>query len=397
MTLRVVDKATIAQLLEATKTVLDHIGRWQIDVSNGLPMPPEKSRELSQTYGSVRRIRDYLQRCVAAFPLPQEIELDEPDINLLATCAVHEVGVIESRLTGNVSIADRRWNEDKLRNLSRWAEDHATRPIERLPSPEALRNLTPFVRELVGRIRQRTAPRKEMGPNEVGGSRIIRGYQFHPGAPPRTPSSVPEAASPTQRAMATPAPAPEPAPAPAAAPAAPAPGAMPIGAGFASLGGYGGPQLGPSVALLDAGRLREPRLRSIAAMELVSFDRSYVAQDHRMAVIHLVAILEIAILDYALLHRQQLGLSGSPETWRLEEVLLQIVGERINTLDRAFIQHLFSVRAALRPALQLTNPMVVTPQTVVIAMDFVRRVLYEFGILAGSGMRPSNADAVAPA
>lgn len=130
---------------------------------------------------------------------------------------------------------------------------------------------------------------------------------------------------------------------------------------------------------LDPRKLHDPRVRSMLHLDLRAFDRALRGNDHRMCVVHLGSILEAACIDYALAHRRELALSGAPESWNLEVVVGSVLGGEISSMDRALLFHLNAARNLLRPAIQLSNPMVVTAGTQAELMNFVRRVLTLLG------------------
>ncbi|MEZ5964108.1 MAG: hypothetical protein R3F56_09710 [Planctomycetota bacterium] len=141
---------------------------------------------------------------------------------------------------------------------------------------------------------------------------------------------------------------------------------------------------------LDPRKLHDPRVRSILLLDLRAFDRALRANDHRMCVVHLGSILEAVCIDYALAHRRELSLSGAPETWNLESIVSAVVGGEISSMDRALLFHLNAARNLLRPAIQLSNPMVVTAGTQGELIQFVHRVLALMGFVSpGEGAPPT--------
>ena len=65
-----VEQELAAQLLEATKNVLDHLSRWKFEAHDrGEDVP----REVARTFGKVRPLRDYLKRCASSY---QAVDLD---------------------------------------------------------------------------------------------------------------------------------------------------------------------------------------------------------------------------------------------------------------------------------------------------------------------------------
>lgn len=140
-------------------------------------------------------------------------------------------------------------------------------------------------------------------------------------------------------------------------------------------------QPGPAFDL-DARKLHDPRVRALLVLDLRAFERAFRANDHRLCVLHLGSILEAACIDYALSHRRELALNGAPETWNLEVVVRRVLGDEISSMDRALLFHLGAARNLLRPAIQLSNPMVVTAATQGELTQFVRRVLTAMGYMS---------------
>jgi hypothetical protein len=130
---------------------------------------------------------------------------------------------------------------------------------------------------------------------------------------------------------------------------------------------------------LEPRKLHDPRVRGLMLLDLRGYERALRANDHRMCVVHLGSVLEASCIDYALAHRRDLALNGAPETWNLEVVVRRVLGEDISSMDRALLFHLAAARNLLRPAIQLSNPMVVTAATQAELTQFVRRVLTAMG------------------
>ncbi|MEM7199538.1 MAG: hypothetical protein AAF628_04690 [Planctomycetota bacterium] len=378
---RDVEKVVAAQFLESTKEVLDHLSRWKISLNERSEEAPEG---LASTYGKVRRLRDYLQRCVAAYPNPVSLDLSEEDENLLVSCAVHALGVVELELrdSDEDDRGQRPWLEEKRRNLSQWAVKIANRPVERIPSPEAMRLNTETVRSVVAMILRSTndasapvgsktpffgagpgkaavEPPQALAPQPPSGSLLGGGGSSGGGLEPR--------------------------------PVAPSSPARGLPAAFGGAGGRlpGDPPAPAAQAnasapsLLDARRVRDPRLRSMLAMDLRALERAQEAHDHRLAMVHLSSILEAAVMDYALPRYKQLGIKGPPETWKVEDIVLVAMGDRLGSMDRAYLFQVVAGRNLVRPGIQLHAPMVVTSSSLDQSLEFVKRVLVDMGY-AGS-------------
>src|SRR5688572_28728297 len=155
---RPLEKADVAQLLEATKCYLDHVRRWQMDASEGRRVP-QVPRELTSLYGSVRRLKDHLQRIISAFPLPESLDLDTDDLDLLCGCAVHYVGQLESRDLSDLRLppSERHWLTDRVRIIAAWIDRHASPAFDRLPCHDPVQFATSTAKEVLGRARTRRA------------------------------------------------------------------------------------------------------------------------------------------------------------------------------------------------------------------------------------------------
>ena len=121
MVQRQIEKVVAAQLLEATKGVLDHLSQWQNHLNQtGEQGPPG----MSQTYGSVRRLRDSLQRlAVSSYTREVPINFGTDEENLLVSCAVHHVGCLDLSLQGANNPQDTAWMEAARQSLSNCARE----------------------------------------------------------------------------------------------------------------------------------------------------------------------------------------------------------------------------------------------------------------------------------
>ena len=141
--------------------------------------------------------------------------------------------------------------------------------------------------------------------------------------------------------------------------------------------------VGPPI--LDSHKLRDPRLRTLARLDLLSYERSLAGQEHRLAAVLLGSILESAVLDHAIPRRAELGLVGTPDTWNPVDVLAKVMGEQFNPKDRSLAYHAFSARNLLRPSLQIVTPMVVTQASLQRLQEFAQRALHSMGYCATDG------------
>jgi hypothetical protein len=131
--------------------------------------------------------------------------------------------------------------------------------------------------------------------------------------------------------------------------------------------------------LLDPKRMRDPRLRSLIALDQRALERAMAADDHRIAAVHLASIVEAVTIDHAMARQQELRLTGNADSWNPQEVLLRILGSGCTPADRAAVHQLFSAYNLIRPVTQMNAPMVVTPASFKRQLAFVSQLLREMG------------------
>jgi hypothetical protein len=393
-----VKKVVAVCFLEAVKMTLDHIGAYRLELSQqGVPGSPD----LPRTYGEVRRLRDYLQRCVSAFQELVDLDLPPADAGLLVACCRRSVEAMDLRLSEQAVTPDERaWLQRKRQVVSDWAVELADKPLLELPlkkmtpvASDAVRALTTRLQNKVfGDVRERA---KIVAPNTAGPSMTAGLQSFGD----QLRAIDPADSDPGSDALAS-----------------AARGTMPggrQGGGAFGLGrdtlamspetadqgaGRGRPTGAPmpettaqvgATMLFEPSKLRDPRLRSLAGMDAHTYERLAEVGDHRLATVLLASLLESAVLDYATARRAEFGLAGSPDTWNLQDLLLKALGERAAPQDRAMAFHLFASRNLLRPALQMVTPAVVTSATFDRLREFVQRALHDLGY--GLGTLPPGA------
>jgi hypothetical protein len=455
------DKVVAAQALEAAKVVLQHLQKWAVQLEQ---RGEEKPRELSQLYGKVRRIRDYLTRGMGAHMATVELDLTDDDRNVLASCLVfslHGVGM-ELRYAKGLAPHDRAWLEEKRQTLSDLAVDLATEDVKIIPSPGTTKQPVAVVRMVMDRVRKKirgggtetttggmgaTRPGgvRPGGPGGAGGGGAgMPGTMGAPwtqkteqpadqageGKPKRkiqtgawtdawsghrnplppidgeTPTAEVESPpvsqsdpgtggfSPTLRSPAT------------TGPQTPRVADTPVSDEQASDTESSTPRFGrrksdlddlkagvkeeqeqrelEEALQLDSRLVRDPRLRTMIVLDLRALERARAAKDYRLSAVHLCSVCEAVVVDVALTKREKVKLKGTPETWRLDEVIKALLGDRFTTSDRASLFHLVACRNLIRPSVQLHNPIVVTRATLKKMVEFVQRLLVEMGV-AGSG------------
>lgn len=374
-----VKKVVAVCFLEAVKLALDQLGAHRLELSQ---QGVKGSPDLVRIYGDVRRLRDYLQRCLGAYQDVVDLDLASGDASLLVGCCRRSVEAIELRLSEQAVLPDeRQWLQKKRQVISDWAVELAEKPLTELPMPklspiqsEASRALTTRLQNKVfGDVRDR---KKIVAPNSQGPSMTAGLQSFAEQLVAMDPNTTEEQGS---------------------APAAPFVAQHVSQQGGQQGAQHGGPAAGPSSfvhgvpthpsvqPLLDHHKLHDHRLRALAAVDARAYERAVEASDHRLATVLLASLLEAALIDYAVPRRGELALTGSPETWNLQDLLMKALGDRAAAPDRALAFHLFASRNLLRPALQLVTPAVVTQSSFERLREFVQRALHSLGFGAAAG------------
>jgi hypothetical protein len=355
-----VKKVIAVCFLEAAKTVLDQLGQYRMEMTErGL----DNNKDFPQVYGDVRRLRDYMQRCVSAFPDTIELDLEPRDVSTLVACCRRAVETIDHRVESGQKLADqeRDWLQRKRQVLSDWAVDLASKPLLELPLPRLSQVTTTGMKALHQRLNT-----KLFGPQAASTPIGFESFRGSPGAgiaaepPPEAPPAAPPAARPRPKA-------PEPVP-------------EEVNDINVTVLGEESPAA-TSSNLVDVRQVRDPRLRSLMALDLRAHERAIEAKDHRLAAVHLASILEGAILDHAIPRRAELGLHGAADSWNPQEILLRVLGDTCAPKDRSFVFHVFAARNMLRPSTQLVSPTVVTSASLDKLTEFVARVLNQMGFL----------------
>jgi len=390
------EKVAAAHLLEALRVVLDHLRDFTLSQQNE---PGTGGRNAASTYAHARRLRTYLQRSLSAATERIEVDFNEDDRNLLAAVAIFELANLDRKLNGPRGQADEvAWLEERRRVLSHWAVTFATRKVDHIPAADDGALLTASAQAALREIQRRiVAEGQRSGLHRVtpgiAGMGAVPGGTFQPGGAEQTRRPVARSFGiPPPQAHAV------------AAPAGPEPGGRPVRAG----GGV--PHVPPEPQAADEGdadvqgnsldldprRLHDPRVRAVLQLDLRAFERAVRANDHRLCVVHLGSILEACCLDWALARRRELGLPGAPESWNLEVLLHHVFGSEVSSMDRALLFHLTAARNLLRPAIQVSNPMVITAATQAELTQFVLRVLAAMGYVGAGEPLPLQSQPAAP-
>lgn len=353
-----VDKVVVVCLLEAAKATMEQIGARRLELQDG---ESNETRELVSLYGELRRLKDYLQRCIGAFRDQVDLDLAEQDLPLLTACCTNGFEATDRRLGVCTNPRDRKLLTQKRELLGTWAVEFASEPLVKLPLPRSMGMQSEAVRTLQHRLSEKLRDQAQRAAEPGGGVLApmvgVDGRRMdrlaEPAAQPLldsgrlavTPLAVPDPAQPSP---------------------APPPGEVGVDQ--------------PSEHLrLEVSRLRDPRLRAILAMDLRALDRAVNANDLRLAVVHLTSILEAAVIDHAMPRMLEFGLHGSPDTWNAQELLLRVFGDKCSPRDRASAYYAFAARSLIRPAVQVKSPMVVTAVSFRKHLEFVGRALREMG------------------
>jgi hypothetical protein len=339
-----VKRLVAACFVEAAKTTLEHLGTYRLSLSQeGTAGPPD----LARTYGDVRRLRDFLQRCANVGQDEIELDMADADKRLLVACCRRSVEVMDLGLSGprplsaDVAILMRK----KRQIVADWALELASHPLLELPLNQLSNGQPQASRALLVRLQQKAKAekleqqralelaREEEVPQNEAMIKVDFGIEDY-----GTAIDEPVGPPPIDTVSARPAPA-------------------------------------ASTNLLDTSKVHDPRLRAVIATDLASYAHCVAGGDLRLAEVLLACVVESALLDHVLPRRTEFGLSGPPETWNLKQLLIRVMGERCTARDRSLVAHLFSARTLLRPAVQMVAPSSVTPESFESLREFVQRVL----------------------
>ncbi len=364
-----VKKVVAVCFLESAKLSLEHLGEHRLEFSQKGLTGPE---ELPRIYGGVRRLRDYMQRSVSGYQDLVQLDLSDQDASLLVGCCRRSVEVIESRLVDGAGPSDEcQWLGKKRQVLADWAVEMAAKPLIELPLPRLSPVMGESVRALTTRIHAKisgdVSNRQKICAPQAGSSVGQTAGQ----------GSITQGLSVFGELLACDLPNAKSVPSPLS-------GRVPVPAAAAAMNSVMPP-------LLDRHRVRDPRLRSLLSFDMNAFERCQQEGDHRMAAVLLASIVESAVLDHAIPRRAELGLSGTPDTWKVPDVLLRAMGDAAQPKDRALSFHLFASRNLLRPALQMVTPSVVTAASLERLHDFASRAVHAMGFGAPSKALPPGA------
>ncbi|MCA8965698.1 MAG: hypothetical protein H6838_04310 [Planctomycetes bacterium] len=359
-----VKKVVAVLFLESAKLTLDHIAEYRLELSNsGVTGAPD----LPRIYGELRRLRDYLQRCLSGHQESVALEISPPDCALLVACCRRMYEWLDQRIVSEqiMSPDEKALVQRKRQVLGDWSVELAEKPLVELPIPGIGKTQSEAVRALRTRIsnklfKQRVIPgvgqQGPRGPQMSAGVSLMGDMQV---AQP-DPFALPDVGMASTQAR---------------------PPAQSESTSFSAS------------QLIDATKLRDPRLRSLVQVDLRSFDRAIESKDYRIATVLLGCVLESVMLDFVIQKRTELGIGGGPETWNLSELLIKAMGSAFTPHDRSSAFHLFAARNLLRPALQITTPTVVTAATLQKLQEFVHRAFRSLGFTSTAQGTPAAGDA----
>jgi hypothetical protein len=359
-----VSKVDAVAMLDATKLALEELGRARLAQSQGGGGTPD--RQVVAAYAEVRRLRDFVQRCIAAFSEEVELDLSDQDRFVLVGCFRRCAEQIEARMPAVTEAREREWLAGKRDALLRYAMDFAAYPLFELPLPRIPLPHSVALRAFQARL---TA--------KFHAQLLEKAQQQRPGSADEATleswaSTMSESAR-TSRIG-------QPMFGQQAKGAVAFGGGAPASGGRSQIAGVAGPLIdAPTNQPFDVQKVHDPRLRALLGLDVRAFERALEAADYRTAAVHLASILECFVIDAALPRAAELGLPAGPEQWQMPDALMRVLGETAAPQNRAMAHSLFAVRALVRPSTQLTAPLAVTAQSLQQLILFVQHVLHALG------------------
>ncbi len=407
-----VKKPVAVCFFEATKTSLEHLGAWRLDLAQrGAKVPADVPR----LYADVRRVRDYLHRSTAGYGERVDLDIDVTDVAVLVACFLHALDDLDPRIETAGNLDERQSLEKKHELYCQWILELAERPLIELPMRREHPPST-ATRVLIARMQSKVfgeAKHRALFKQwDAGGvSSMMLGLpsfgdsvndleELPPEGqdkPARTlhdlnalldddpdseqqlrtsaDATAPPATSDAGNAVAAPeAQHAQPPDEPASAAAGTEP-ARPVTTVR--------DDVPDQPTLFDPHKVRDPRLRAMLALDLASYERTFLANDLRVATVLMVSVLEAVLLDHVLARRAEFGVTGTPDAWNLSDLLLRALGDQATSQDRALAHQLFAARNLVRPAMQIVAPTVVTVGSFWALREFVQRTLHALGYGAG--------------
>ncbi len=363
---RHLEKIAAVQLLESVRAAAAHLSQYKIEMAGHGGIATES--ETLHLYAHVRRLRDYLRRCVGAFPQTVEIDITERDANLLASCVVYHLTELSSRLgrSEGMDAAGDAWTAQCVRIQTDLAVELSTTRLRFLPGirESGMKGMPPSVREVMDRVREKISSRAPEGGDGLDqftarcGERGVnlgwRQIEFSP------QTAVTEAVddggneeAPQREAVSS--------------ETGSEPEQVPVG------------------LCLDSKLVRDPRLRTMLQLYTGAYHRARLSDDFRFAAVNLGSMLECVVLDHALPRASELGLRGGPDLWNLRVVVAGILGDGFGDSEQSLFALLMAARSIIVPARQLQSPVVVTAVLLEQCERFAERLFGAVGCVASAG------------
>ena len=249
-----------------------------------------------------------------------------------------------------------KWLSERIDLLTKWILRLATRPLVELPRRPGTGPSR--VRDMVRKVRSKLETKSESATSFI----VAGGMQAPPEDQPTSSVSAVSGPIPIEEV--------------AQSSIADSPGRVPDRIQMPQYVPGKGDQIDPHL-------IRDPRLRSMMTLDLRAYARAIKAEDYRLAAIHLASVLEGAVLDHAMPRVRDLGLSGPPDSWKLNKILAVVMID-FSAHDRALLAHLMGTMNMIRPSTQLGQPVVVTKKILEDMRGFVHRILGILGLLGST-------------
>lgn len=323
------ERSLAITLLEVTKWALDQMCQWRLTLSNGGKPCSGQWARLSGTYGQTRRLRTYLESCTNDKGSEVTLALDDEDANLLVSCIGHYV---RNPVVAGVDGEEPAELDPMHQTLISAAVELATREFADLPLPKGHAVPSRAFWELQNRVLEKTRRREQQLSAGLGSS------------VPDSQSCVPESHETEPRS--------------------------------------------DELPLLDEKAIRNPKLRELASLDLRALQRAQHAEDHRLVTLHLFSILEVALFDFTLRRRKELGLAGVPGSWNMKAIAQRVLGADASEEDSRALNTICVAGKLIRPIEQYCRPVSVTASDSRAQLRVVATMLGRLGYRAGAVSEP---------
>lgn len=328
-------EAHVALLIgDAVKGLLDRVGRLRLEqAQSGVGADP---RELTTAYGDLRRIRERIRR-IAVGRGKVLLDLTSHEGDLAACALLWEIMDLSAQLQADDPRNRRESLRFNLQACMHWAGEFASRPVLHLIPGLHSEDLQrcPEVIKVCTQIRQK------VNPTEAGRSLL----QLNDTRRTTQSTHVPTATDPSQ---------------------SPQSGTAP---------------LDPADLLQLASCVASSRLRPLVTVEQRALQRAVAAADFRTATLHLSAIYEAIVVDQGLSRRDEIGVSQDPERWDLRDVIARLLGRPLRDTEASIAAYLESVHDMMRPAVQLSRPVVANRRSFERCVGFLEDLLVSLRVL----------------